>query len=128
MDKQVAIRSVLIKNMIEGLSHSPLSPAPPPSACLAHAPSFAFPPLSVRALLALSCPADLGDTENPIPLPNVSSNVMKKVLEWCEQHKGDPEPVPEDNEDSRRKTTDISEWDQKCQSLRTPHCTSCTCA
>lgn len=49
-------------------------------------------------------------------LPNVTSNVLKKVLEWCEHHKKDPEPVAssiEDHDDSRKKTTEISDWDQK---------------
>ena len=38
---------------------------------------------------------------------------MKKVLEWCEQHKKDPPVTNEDDSDSRKKTTDIDEWDQK---------------
>jgi len=38
------------------------------------------------------------------------------VLEWCEHHKKDPEPAPssmDDVDDSRKKTTEISDWDQK---------------
>lgn len=58
---------------------------------------------------------DLGDSDNPIPLPNVSSQVLKKVLEWCEHHKKDPEPVADDTEETRKKTTEISDWDQKCK-------------
>ncbi|SCV67666.1 BQ2448_5277 [Microbotryum intermedium] len=73
VEKDVANRSVLIKNMIE----------------------------------------DLGETDNPIPLPNVSSNVLKKVLEWCEHHKKDADPPAEENDDTRRKMTEISDWDQK---------------
>ena len=49
-------------------------------------------------------------------MPNVSSNVLKKVLEWCEHHKKDPEVVSsttDDVDDSRKKTTEISDWDQK---------------
>lgn len=38
---------------------------------------------------------------------------MKKVLEWCEHHKNDPVSTGDDDNDSRRKTTDIDEWDQK---------------
>lgn len=60
---------------------------------------------------------DLGDSDNPIPLPNVSSQVLKKVLEWCTHHKKDPEPVADDNEETRKKTTEISDWDQKCKSI-----------
>lgn len=43
----------------------------------------------------------------------VSENVLKKVLEWCSQHKNDPAPTQDDDADSRKKTTDIEEWDQK---------------
>ncbi|KAG6854587.1 suppressor of kinetochore protein mutant [Blastosporella zonata] len=52
----------------------------------------------------------------PIPLPNVSSSVLKKVLEYCEHHRGEPLPAAdaESNQDeTRKRTTDISEWDQK---------------
>lgn len=58
-------------------------------------------------------PADVGESDQAIPLPNVSANVLKKVLEWCEHHKKDPEPLAEDQDDSRRKTTEISDWDAK---------------
>lgn len=36
-----------------------------------------------------------------------------QVLEWCEHHRKDPEPIPEDADDSRKKTTEISDWDRK---------------
>ncbi|KAI6250752.1 E3 ubiquitin ligase complex SCF subunit sconC [Erysiphe necator] len=75
VDTQVAIKSVLIKNMIE----------------------------------------DLGDavSENDVPIPNVNESVLKKVIEWCEHHKNDPVTSTDDDSDSRKKTTDIEEWDQK---------------
>ncbi|RKF60904.1 E3 ubiquitin ligase complex SCF subunit sconC [Erysiphe neolycopersici] len=75
VDTQVAIKSVLIKNMIE----------------------------------------DLGDavSENDVPIPNVNEAVLKKVIEWCEHHKNDPVTSADDDSDSRKKTTDIEEWDQK---------------
>ncbi|KAJ3527211.1 hypothetical protein NM688_g8157 [Phlebia brevispora] len=75
VDKEVAERSVLIKNMLE----------------------------------------DVGESDQPIPLPNVSSSVLKKVLEYCEHHRGEPLPTTDtsDNDDARKRTTDISEWDQK---------------
>jgi S-phase kinase-associated protein 1 len=75
VDRQVAERSMLIKNMLE----------------------------------------DLGDTalETPIPIPNVNDQVLKKVIEWCEHHKNDPPTPADDDSDSRKKTTDIEEWDQK---------------
>ena len=39
--------------------------------------------------------------------------MLRKVLEWCEHHKNDPATTGEDENDSRKKTTDIEEWDQK---------------
>ena len=39
--------------------------------------------------------------------------VLLKVIEWCQHHKGDPPASTEDDADSRKKTTDIDEWDQK---------------
>jgi S-phase kinase-associated protein 1 len=43
----------------------------------------------------------------------VNEPVMKKVLEWCEHHKDDPPATQDDDSDSRKKSTDIDEWDQK---------------
>lgn len=74
---------------------------------------------------------DLGEaaTAEPIPIPNVrnitysmltstnitkvNESVLKKVIEWCTHHKNDPPQSTEDDSDSRKKTTDIEEWDQK---------------
>jgi S-phase kinase-associated protein 1 len=58
---------------------------------------------------------DLGDgaLNTDVPIPNVNESVLKKVIEWCEHHKNDPAAVNDDDSDSRKKTTDIEEWDQK---------------
>lgn len=42
----------------------------------------------------------------------VNAAVLNKVVEWCDHHKHDP-PSTHDDDDSRRKATDIDEWDQK---------------
>jgi S-phase kinase-associated protein 1 len=39
--------------------------------------------------------------------------VSEAALEWCSQHRNDPAPTQDDDADSRKKTTDIEEWDQK---------------
>lgn len=57
-DKEVVERSVLIKNMLEGGQHS------------RHRSSY---------LTRLPCCTDVGESDQPIPLPNVSSSVLKKV-------------------------------------------------
>jgi S-phase kinase-associated protein 1 len=69
VDKEVAEKSVLIKNMLE----------------------------------------DIGDSDLPIPLPNVNSNILKKVIEWCKKYKDDH--IIQDDQQNRN--TDINEWDQK---------------
>jgi S-phase kinase-associated protein 1 len=43
----------------------------------------------------------------------VNDAVLKKVIEWCEHHKGDAPATNEDEADSRKRSTDIEEWDQK---------------
>ncbi|KAF8595020.1 S-phase kinase-associated protein 1A-like protein [Ceratobasidium sp. AG-I] len=52
----------------------------------------------------------------PIPLANVSSKVLKKVLEYLEHHRNDPLPTSEgsDAEFSRRPLVPkTSEWDER---------------
>jgi hypothetical protein len=81
-------------------------------------------------------PPDVGESDQPIPLPNVSSSVLKKVcdsraahaenttrlialisqvLEYCEHHRGEPLPTADEAnaDENRKRTTDIGEWDQK---------------
>ena len=43
----------------------------------------------------------------------VNEAVLRKVIEWCDHHKDDPIQANEDEAESRKKTTDIDEWDQK---------------
>ncbi|KAK3990233.1 Skp1 family, dimerization domain-containing protein [Cladorrhinum sp. PSN332] len=76
VDREVAMRSILIKNLIE----------------------------------------DLGDgavATEPIPLINVNHAVLQKVVEWCEHHRNDVAQAGDEENDNRKKTTDIEEWDQK---------------
>lgn len=43
----------------------------------------------------------------------VNEAVLKKVIEWCEHHRNDPVQPADEEADTRKKTTDIEEWDQK---------------
>jgi S-phase kinase-associated protein 1 len=65
-----------------------------------------------RSLLIKNMLSDLGDPGEPIPIPNVNESVLKKVIEWCTHHRSDA-PSTGEEDDNRRKTTDIDEWDQK---------------
>lgn len=68
-----------------------------------------------RSLLIKNMVNDLGEDAmtEPIPIPNVNAAVLKKVIEWCTHHRADPPAPADDDSDSRKKTTDIEEWDQK---------------
>jgi len=76
VEKEVAERSMLIKNLLEDM-------------------------------------ADGATTVEAIPIANVNEAVLKKVIEWCTHHRNDPPATADDDSDSRKKTTDIEEWDQK---------------
>lgn len=69
-----------------------------------------------RSIVVKHMLEDIGEEavgKEPIPLPNVNEAVLRKVLEWCEHHKNDPATTGEDENDSRKKATEIEEWDQK---------------
>ncbi|ORX47027.1 E3 ubiquitin ligase complex SCF subunit sconC [Hesseltinella vesiculosa] len=62
-----------------------------------------------RSMLIKNMLEDVGDNDNPIPLPNVTAKILRKVIEWCEHHLGDPVT----NDENERRNTEIDEWDQK---------------
>ncbi|KZV67531.1 E3 ubiquitin ligase SCF complex, Skp subunit [Peniophora sp. CONT] len=67
-----------------------------------------------RSILIKDMLEDIGETDQPIPLPNVTFNVMKKVLEYCEHHRGKELPVGDDPPDENRKrTTEVGAWDSE---------------
>jgi S-phase kinase-associated protein 1 len=67
-----------------------------------------------KSMLIKNMAEDLPEEEfTSVPIPNVNEAVLRKVIEWCEHHKNDPATSPDDDSDSRKKTTDIEEWDQK---------------
>lgn len=45
-----------------------------------------------------------------VPLPNVNSATLRKVLDWAEYHQDDPQPT-EDDEEKEKRTDDILPWD-----------------
>ncbi|KAK7940883.1 Skp1 family- dimerization domain-containing protein [Apiospora aurea] len=68
-----------------------------------------------RSLLIKNMLEDLGDAaaSEIIPIPNVTEPVLRKVIDWCEHHRGDPPASNEEESDTRKRTTEIEEWDQK---------------
>lgn len=59
---------------------------------------------------------DLGIDENSedevVPLPNVNSAILRKVIQFCTYHKDDPVPSnTDDDENKEKRTDDITSWD-----------------
>ncbi|VDN02480.1 unnamed protein product [Thelazia callipaeda] len=50
------------------------------------------------------------DMVEGIPLQNVNSSILKKVIHWCEYHKDDP-ISPDDGDNKEKRTDDIPSWD-----------------
>lgn len=50
------------------------------------------------------------EEEAVVPLPNVNSAILRRVLQWANYHKDDPTPT-EDDENKEKRTDDISSWD-----------------
>ncbi|KAG8686250.1 hypothetical protein FRC12_007993 [Ceratobasidium sp. 428] len=50
----------------------------------------------------------------PFPLPQISASILRKVLEYCEHHKHDPQPVDREASVSSNMFTSqpMSEWDK----------------
>ena len=61
---------------------------------------------------------DLGieeeETDNQVPLPNVTSPILKKVIEWATQHRDDPPPPEEDENTPKANVGNVAipEWDR----------------
>ena len=94
VEREVAERSVLIKNMMEDIGDQNVGEAIPiPNVTPYHRCKF------WRTIADAT--------------PQVNEAVLNKVIEWCTHHRADPPTATDDDSDSRKKTTDIDEWDQK---------------
>eukprot|EP01111_Echinosteliopsis_oligospora_P015058 TRINITY_DN582_c0_g1_i1.p1 TRINITY_DN582_c0_g1~~TRINITY_DN582_c0_g1_i1.p1 ORF type:complete len:162 (-),score=48.32 TRINITY_DN582_c0_g1_i1:57-542(-) len=54
---------------------------------------------------------DIGDSEAPIPLPNVTGYILEKVIEYLRYHHEHPDPVVEEKDEKR--TDNIGQWDKE---------------
>lgn len=55
--------------------------------------------------------ADDDDDEIVMPVPNVRSSVLQKVIEWAEHHKDSN--FPDEDDDDSRKSAPIDSWDRE---------------
>ena len=53
---------------------------------------------------------DITDNEETVPLPNMSAEILKKIIEWATQHKDDP--APKEGEYVEHRSDNIPTWDQ----------------
>ena len=57
---------------------------------------------------------DIGVTDVAIPLPNVTSKILEKVLVYCNYHIEHPTPVAEgDDKTDEKRTDNILPWDKE---------------
>jgi len=66
---------------------------------------------------------DLGIGKDPtvevdpeiIPLPNLTEACLEKLIDWCDQHKDDPPPLPvlDEEEDLAMFNDEIGDWDKE---------------
>jgi len=52
------------------------------------------------------------DTDNPIPLPNVTGKILSKVIDYCKYHNEHPD-APSDEKKDEKRTDDIIPWDKE---------------
>ena len=53
------------------------------------------------------------DTDEEIPLANVSAAILRKVIEWARHHKDDNIASADEDDSRERRTDDIPQWDQE---------------
>jgi S-phase kinase-associated protein 1 len=67
--------------------------------------------VAIKSIFIKNMIEDLG-TDDTIPI-RVNEAVLKKVVQWCDYHQGDPVSANDEDSDSREKTADIEKWDQE---------------
>lgn len=62
---------------------------------------------------------DVGDVDQPIPLSNVSSPILAKLIEFLTYHHNNPDSSDADKKEDKR-TDDISPWDKEFCNVEQP--------
>jgi len=75
--------------------------------------SLTYDPSPFCATVKLGPPRRTSAAHLTDAITQVNEAVLRKVIEWCEHHKGDSPATNDDESDSRKRSTDIEEWDQK---------------
>ena len=72
-----------------------------------------------KSLTISNAIGNVGQRDEAIPIANVNSHILAKVIEWCRHHKDTPEIIDQEDKDgsSSYKTpskiiVDITEWDE----------------
>ncbi|KAJ1861441.1 hypothetical protein LPJ73_001020 [Coemansia sp. RSA 2703] len=69
--------------------------------------------VAIQSILIKNLLEDLGESENPIPLPNVTAKVLEKIIEYCDHHKDDPPFLVDEYDETPKRSDDIIPWDEK---------------
>ena len=63
---------------------------------------------------------DVDEVKEVLPLPNIDSEVLRKVIDWCEQHKNVPDPEKEeeskDGERKQKQIVKLEGWEEEFMS------------
>ena len=54
-----------------------------------------------------------GDADSAIPLPNVSGEILTKIIEYCCYHNEHPDPPTSEDKKDEKATDDIIPWDKE---------------
>ncbi|KAJ2492174.1 hypothetical protein IWW37_001622 [Coemansia sp. RSA 2050] len=68
--------------------------------------------VAIQSVLIKNLLEDIGESDEPIPLPNVNAKVLEKVIEYCEYHVDDPAPILDDLDEIPKRSDDITPQDE----------------
>ncbi|KAJ1879214.1 hypothetical protein H4R99_002445 [Coemansia sp. RSA 1722] len=69
--------------------------------------------VAIQSVLIKNLLEDLGESDSPIPLPNVTAKVLEKIIEYCKYHMDDPPFLVDEYDETPKRSDDIIPWDEK---------------